>query len=208
LLERGAAPYRFLYERPNDLLVMKVGAAALAARIGPLDRLGAAAFDATAGIGRLFAVMAAQAQAAAEADAAARAVVGRQLLELLGLAIGGDPRATTSAASAVRAAHLDRATRFIRANLADPELTPERVAAACGISKRYLHALFRDAEATVTERIRDERLAAARDALAGPGVIADVAYRFGFSDQAAFSRLFRRAFGQTPSAFRKRAAAS
>jgi AraC-like DNA-binding protein len=209
LLERSNEPYRFLYDRPNDLFVVKVGARALAERIGPTDRLGHWAFDATEGIGRLFATMVAQAQAdAATAGEAARAVIGRQLLELLGLALANDPRALASSASAVRAAHLSRAERYIRANLADPDLSPERVAEACRISKRYLHGLFRDISATVTQRIRDERLLAARDTLGmpKPGPIADIAYRFGFSDQAQFSRLFKQSFGQTPSTYRQQVA--
>ena len=36
--------------------------------------------------------------------------------------------------------------------------------------------------------------------------IADIAYRFGFSDQAQFSRLFKARFGQTPSEYRSRSA--
>jgi AraC-like DNA-binding protein len=160
-------------------------------------------------MGRLFTTMVAQAQAdAAATGASAQAVVGRQLLELLGLALASDPRALTSSASAVRAAHISRAERYIRANLSDPDLSPERVAEACGVSKRYLHELFRDMNATVAQRIRDERLIAARDKLGMPGssALADIAYRFGFSDQAHFSRLFRQTFGQTPSSYRQQMA--
>ncbi|WP_236628225.1 helix-turn-helix domain-containing protein [Sulfitobacter sp. HI0129] len=32
--------------------------------------------------------------------------------------------------------------------------------------------------------------------------IAEIAYSFGFSEQAQFSRLFKAAFGETPSAYR------
>jgi len=72
-------------------------------------------------------------------------------------------RAVNSSASAVRAAHVRRPERYIRANLTDPDLSPERIAAACAISKRYVRDLFRDMNATVAQRIRDERLIAARD---------------------------------------------
>jgi AraC-like DNA-binding protein len=209
LIERGHEPYRFLYGRPNDLYVLKVGARALAERVAHPEQLGAQVFDASHGVGRLFATMVAHAQAdAGGADAAAAAVIGRQLLELLGLALANDASATTSSASAVRAAHIRRAERYIRAKLADPDLSPGRVAEACAISKRYLHDLFRDMNATVAQRIRDERLIAARDRLGAPGPasVADVAYRFGFSDQAQFSRLFKQSFGQTPSGYRQRTA--
>ena len=35
-----------------------------------------------------------------------------------------------------------------------------------------------------------------------PGPMSDIAYRFGFADQAQFSRLFKAMFGQTPSGYR------
>jgi AraC-like DNA-binding protein len=56
----------------------------------------------------------------------------------------------------------------------------------------------------VAQHIREQRLIAARDLLQmpDPGPLSDVAYRFGFSDQAQFSRLFKAMFGQTPSGFR------
>lgn len=35
--------------------------------------------------------------------------------------------------------------------------------------------------------------------------MAEIAYRYGFSDQAQFSRLFKAQFGMTPSDWRRRA---
>ena len=79
------------------------------------------------------------------------------------------------------------------------------MADACGISKRYLHELFGDTNQTVSQFIREERLIAARDMIAGAVRLsmAEIAYRFGFSDQAQFSRLFRAKFGMTPSDWRR-----
>ena len=47
-------------------------------------------------------------------------------------------------------------------------------------------------------------LIAARNMLQmpNPSPMSDIAYRFAFSDQAQFSRLFKAMFGQTPSSFR------
>ena len=52
---------------------------------------------------------------------------------------------------------------------------------------------------------RDQRLMAARNMLdvAQGRTIAEIAYRFGFADQAQFSRLFKAAFGRTPSDHRR-----
>jgi AraC-like DNA-binding protein len=82
---------------------------------------------------------------------------------------------------------------------------PETIAAACGISTRYLHELFRDTNQTLGQWIRDQRLNACRQDLRDPAnhqTIAEIAYRWGFSDQAQFSRSFKAHFGLSPKEFR------
>jgi AraC-like DNA-binding protein len=104
----------------------------------------------------------------------------------------------------VREAHRRRAEAVIRSDLSNPDLSPEVIAEAVGISKRYLHELFAEVNCTVSQFVREERLRAARDLMMMPNPVqmSDIAYRFGFSDQAQFSRLFKAMFGQTPSGFR------
>lgn len=205
IIERGDEPYRFRYADRNDLFVLKVSKSALTGRLRDPDRFCARVFMAGSGIGGLFANLVER--AAQEADTTsdrAAGVLGRQMLELLVLTLeeGGD--ASQSSTSAVRAAHVRRIEAFVRRNLANPALSPDLIAEGCGISKRYLHELFTDLNGTVSQFIREEQLIAARDMLGLPGTgsIADIAYRFGFSDQAQFSRLFRDRFKQTPSGYR------
>ena len=164
------------------------------------DRFCALVFDGREGLGGLFTTMAQQV-AQMTADQAG-AVLGRHLIELLALSLGQNSNGT--AGSAVRAAHLRRAQQIVLRNLANPDLAPGLVADACKISKRYLHEVFADQNCTVAQFIREQRLIAARALLQmpNPGPMSDVAYRFGFSDQAQFSRLFKAMFGQTPSGYR------
>lgn len=206
IIERGDEPYRFMYENPNDLFVLKVGRRALAERVRQPDRFCARVFNATSGTAQLFSTMVDKAQST-ELNAAASETIGRQLLELLGLLLDETRDAHTSSLSSVRVAHIARVEKFIRLNLKNPDLSPDLIAEGCGISKRYLHDLFKDVNGTVSQQIRDQRLIAARDRLAAaPGLaIAEVAYRFGFSDQAQFSRLFKTKFGMTPSEFKSEA---
>lgn len=203
IVERGHEPYRFAYADANDLYVLKVTRRVLGEKLRDPDRFCAQVFDGRAGMGGLFTTMAQHMMDAGGADPAGAQVLGRHLVELLSLALQGQAD-TGGARTAVRAAHLRRAEDVIRRELKNPELSPDLVAEACGISKRYLHELFSDANATVSQYIREQRLIAARDMLDLPGnaPIAEIAYRFGFSDQAQFSRLFRAAFGQTPSGYR------
>lgn len=205
ILERGDEPYRFMYERPNDLFVAKVSKAALAERIRQPDRFCARLINATTGTASLFVNMVQQSHALIGGDnSAAHETIGRQMLELLGLALENETGVATSSSSGVRAAHLQRVDQFIRSNLKNPDLSPDLIAEGCGISKRYLHDLFKDVNGTVSQQIRDQRLVAARDRLRNKGhvAIADLAYRFGFADQAQFSRLFKARFGMPPSDFR------
>ncbi len=200
LLERGDEPYRFSYASANDLCVLKVTKSLLADRLRDPDRFCALVFDGRTGLGGLFSTMVQQVEQI-DADPAGT-VLGRHLIELLALSL--DRTSEAGVGSAVRAAHLRRAQDFVRRNLSQPDLSPGMVADACGISKRYLHELFADENGTVAQHIREQRLIAARDLLEmpDPGPLSDVAYRFGFSDQAQFSRLFKAMFGQTPSAYR------
>ncbi|PVA09457.1 DNA-binding protein [Pelagivirga sediminicola] len=209
ILKRGDEPYRFMYAKPNDLYVLKVSRRALSERVRNPDRFCAQVIDATSGTAGLFAAMVDQIQQRIDdLSGAAAETAGRQLLELLGLALDEKSSAVdTGDVSSVRAAHLLRVERFIRDHLKDPALSPDLIAQGCGISKRYLHDLFKDVNGTVSQQIRDQRLTAARDRLAASRSvsIAEVAYRFGFSDQAQFSRLFKTRFGMTPSELQRSA---
>ena len=200
LLERGDEPYRFSYGSANDLCVLKVAKPLLADKLRNPDRFCALVFDGRAGLGGLFTTMAQQVEQIP--DDPAGGVLGRHLIELLALSL--DQTSDVGAGSAVRAAHVRRAQVVVSRNLTNPDLTPGLVADACGISKRYLHEVFADQNCTVAQHIREQRLIAARDLLQmpGAGALSDVAYRFGFSDQAQFSRLFKAMFGQTPSGYR------
>lgn len=203
LIQRGDEPYRFAYEARNDLLVMKIARSALAERLRQPDRFCAAVVDGREGLGGLFTETVRRAHAMPGTPVTAE-VLGRHLVELLALTLDGRAETEAGAASTVRAAHLRRAQAMILRDLRDPSLSPDAVAVACGISKRYLHDLFGDTGTTVAQFIRESRLKAARDLLQMPGdlSLAEVAYRFGFGDQAQFSRLFRAQFGQTPSSYR------
>lgn len=205
ILERGDAPYRFSYEEASDLYVMKVARDVLNERIRNPRRLCTQVFDGRAGLGGLFTTMLREVHAKGDISSAAP-VLERHLLDLLALALNARDESDHSG-SAVRTAHRERAKQYIDARLSDPTLSPESIAAACGISRRYLHDLFRDESTSVAALIRERRLAAAKELLqAAPGrSIADIAYSFAFSDQAQFSRLFRKTYDMTPTDFRRSA---
>jgi AraC-like DNA-binding protein len=75
------------------------------------------------------------------------------------------------------------------------------------VSPRYIHMLFEAEGKTFTEYVHEQRLGKAHRMLISPAYaatrIGDIAYAVGFSEQSTFNRLFRQAFGATPSEIRQ-----
>ncbi len=105
-----------------------------------------------------------------------------------------------------RIALLHRAKMFVDANAGDHSLSPSVVAAALGISLRYLQDLFRDDETTPSEWMWRRRLEMSRRNLSDPllmaSSISEIAFACGFADLAHFSRRFKAAYGTSPREFR------
>lgn len=209
ILERGDEPYRFSYDAPNVLSVLKIPKRLLSDKIRDPDRFCARIIEARTGMSALFANMIDQLHRLSLTESRAAAVLGRQAVEVLALVLDERAGENDQVRSSVRAGHLRRAEQVVRGNLSNPGLSPEFVADACGVSKRYLHELFSDTNQTVSQFIRDERLNAAREAIMSQRALgmAEIAYRYGFCDQSQFSRLFKSRFGKTPTEWRKECAA-
>lgn len=98
--------------------------------------------------------------------------------------------------------HVKRAEDYIRAN-AREALTLEQIAGAVGCSIRTLSEGFQKARGTTPMNfLRQVRLAGVRRDLeqgGAPGVVAEVAMRWGFNHLGRFSADYRRSFGESPS---------
>jgi len=175
---------------PNDLVV---------GRGVRLDRLSAQQFSARTGVGRLAADLIhstfgelATIAPACEDDLAA------SLLSLMFLSL---PNEAAHASDALR----HRIEGYIRDQIRDPELSIDQIAGALRCSKRYLHMAFAASDRSITDHIWSSRLDGCRSDIARRTdlTISEIAFAWGFSSSAHFSRAFRKRFGVTPSEFRR-----
>jgi AraC-like DNA-binding protein len=96
----------------------------------------------------------------------------------------------------------------IATNLVRHDLSSDDTARRLGISSRYLRRLLQEEGTSYSDLVRQMRLQRAhqllsdRQYLARP--IGSIAYEVGYNDLSYFNRCFRRQFGMTPSAIRKR----
>lgn len=135
----------------------------------------------------------------------------QSLVDFLGLAIesenGSDTIGTSSGA---RLAVYKRCTAYIRANISDHSLNPNKIADAMKISVRYLHRVFQDAEDSVCDFIKSTRLEACHAELADPPMrhqsIASIAHRNGFRSQSYFATAFREKYEMSAREWRRDAA--
>ena len=99
------------------------------------------------------------------------------------------------------------AVLHIRQNYGDKELMREEViASTCGMSTSHFRAVFkRETGLTVRDFIIQTRLVAAAHLLKNTdNSVMNIALESGFGQVSCFNRSFLKAFGQTPTAFRKK----
>lgn len=99
---------------------------------------------------------------------------------------------------------IQESIEYIENNLSEKILL-EDIAKAAYLSKYYYHRVFHNiAGEPVMEYVRKRRLAeAAKELVEGKEKIVDIALKYQFSCQEAFSRAFKKMFGISPSKIRK-----
>jgi AraC-like DNA-binding protein len=210
IFERGDAPYRFRYAADNDLWVFKLPERALQGQLRGAERYTRFCFDARRSLGRIFVDQLAMCAARFdECDQAARHMLLEQALSTLLMTLRQDERVLNSESSNLAALHLQRIEHYVEQHLCSPDLAPQLIAEACGLSVRYLHKLFTRTPYSLGEWIRLLRLEAVNRRLHDPLChlsIGELAMHWGFSDQAQFTRSFRKHFGRTAREVRVEAA--
>lgn len=201
-------PYQLLFDDEFEQLVMQIPREQIRSRLFDADNLTAIGVSGNAGAGRLASMLIAQtASQLAYLDDEGLAQAQNCVLDLAANALGSSQGKRTQIVSESQELTIRRILHFVEDALGDPSLTCEQVAAAHGISERYLRKLFQAKGHSVSEWIWMRRLEHARIDLANPRLahrsITSIAYDWGFKDNAHFSRAFKKRFGQTPRDLRK-----
>ena len=126
-------------------------------------------------------------------------------LVALGLGARGD-LALAARRGGLRAIRLEAVLMILEKRFTEPDFSAQKLAAAAGLSERYVNELLYEAGASFTMRLNELRLRKAAELLTrgGESRISDIAFDCGFNDLSYFNRCFRRRFGLTPSAARGR----
>jgi AraC-like DNA-binding protein len=133
--------------------------------------------------------------------------IAQHLMDLASLGLGARGELASAAErGGLRAVRLTAVLMILERRFSEPEFSAQKLAAAAGLSERYVNELLYEAGASFTTRLNELRLRKAAGLLAQAGArrISDVAFECGFNDLSYFNRCFRRRFGLTPSAARGR----
>jgi AraC-like DNA-binding protein len=139
-------------------------------------------------------------------DQSAADAVSQPSIELVRALITTHLDASALAQEPLHATLQLRIMEYVRAHLSDPGLNAAEIAAEHHISVRHLYNVLARGGISLGDWIRTQRLEQSRQELARPEgervTIAAVARRWGFTDPSTFGRLFRAAYGLSPSDWR------
>jgi AraC-like DNA-binding protein len=198
-------PYDLGFTNDFEQISLMLPRALIRQRFGPIEAFTARPINGKQGSGR-FAFAFVQALAGqldeAEDGGPMSTRIRDHLLDLLITALTPMAGSGAAALSAGRSSNLHRVKSFILENLRDPDLSPMAIAQANKVSLRHIYGLFQNEGETLSRWILSARLDRCRKDLENPAMngrtLGEIAFAWGFIDNAHFSRAFKARFGITP----------
>lgn len=201
-------PYVYTHIHKTDLLDVKIPSCILSSQLKDPHRFIATARTGRTGTGRITAdfltSLTGQLSILPEETADRYATRIVDLVSIL-LETGDDDIPLDQAA--VRTTIYRRCVAFVEDHLRDPDLNPERISAALGISVRYLHKIFHRSGESVGDFIRRARLKGSyedlTDASKNSLLVKEIACRNGFRSPAHFASTIKKFYGTSPTDLRQ-----
>ncbi|MET0182426.1 MAG: helix-turn-helix domain-containing protein [Caulobacterales bacterium] len=210
LVGRTGAAAAMRFTKPFTQLFVKAPAVALSPRLISPNIIDLTSMTgATAAERMFFSLLSSAASVMDDLTTIQLRPVELSVTEFLITCLSQESISTRSGSVAVRAGRLHRICQTIESMLADPSLSPERVATEHGVSERYLQKLFAETGSTFGLYVRKRRLERCHADLASPICaqmsISEICFRWGFNGSAHFSRAFRDEYGVSPREHRRAA---
>ncbi|MEM7133352.1 MAG: helix-turn-helix domain-containing protein [Chloroflexota bacterium] len=204
-------PYTLTFDGNYEQLLVLVPKQQLSTRVSSLNRALVHTFSSQLGMGKIVVDFVKSTVPEIERiPPSAKPQLANTFIDLLALNLSqvGQTADTKGSAQAIptQAVSVAMIKSHINDHLAQSDLSPETIANALHISKRYLHYLFQHEETPITRYIWNARLEQCRSELANPRnchrSITDIAFTWGFKSSPHFSRLFKARYGLSPRGFR------
>ena len=202
-------PYELRFNDSFSQTIFQMPRKLLQQRIGSFDALTATAFSSTHPLERLaYEFLLGVSKTLDHVDSTTAARLLEPALDIVAMAFAGRMHENSPDRSFHRSALLYRLKNYILTHLSDPELSMPHTAAAVGISPRYAADLMAGEQISFRSYVQMQRLERCKRDLSDPAHAArhvgDIAFAWGFSDLAHFSRVFKQRFGTAPRDWRAR----
>jgi AraC-like DNA-binding protein len=196
-------PYDLRFEAPFQQFVLMLPGPTLRTALRGTEALTATTVSGQRGAGHLMIGMirtlASDIGTLAPESAAA---VADSVSQILVAGLAALPAAKRPAVSHLTAYHREQIKSFARERLRDPQLSVALIATRLRLSPSTLHRAWAGEPCSLSDWIWAQRLDAARRDLCDPACaarsVSEIAFGWGFSDAAHFSRAFRARFGCAP----------
>ncbi len=201
-------PFRMEFQEPNRALCVAIAPSTLKSYLPAPARMCGFRMAADRPLNRVASTMLLALWSELESEelqAEQRPALARSFLQVMAASYALDHACPVerSVAAAARRAQIKQ---YIETHLRSPDLTPTAIAAALGLSSRYVRLLFAKENDSVTAYLKRRRLEECAFELAQPQwvgrSITATASDWGFRSVTHFARAFKAAYGATPSAYK------
>lgn len=215
LLEEGdfallddALPFRMEFDEPNGALCVAIPPSTIKSYLPAPARMCGFRMPGNRPLNRVASTMLLALWSEVENEelhAEQRPALARSFLQIMAASYAVD-HACPVERSVAAAARCTEIKQYIETHLRSPDLTPTAIAAALGLSSRYVRLLFAKENDSVTAYLKRRRLEECAFELAQPQwggrSITATASDWGFRSVTHFARAFKAAYGATPSAYK------